>query len=64
MKLPVPPAGYDVGDQARMRGQVELADSQSLKRMTAEPFILLRRPDGVVGRLTVDNANALHFTPL
>ena len=64
LKLPVAPSAYDRGDQSALRGAIERADLQNLKRQEAVDFILLRRTDGTVGKVTADNSNALHFTPL
>jgi hypothetical protein len=64
LKLPVASATYSPADQAQMRGAIERADAQNLKRDAALPFVLLSKPDGSVGKLTVDNLGALHWTAL
>lgn len=64
MKLAAAPKVYDQTDQAQMRRELLTADAENVKKARAVPFILLQRPDGTVGKLTVDNANALSFTPL
>lgn len=64
MKLAAAPSKYDPRDQAQMRGAIERADALNMKANVAVDFVLLRRPDGTVGKLTVDNANALSFAPL
>lgn len=64
MKLPAAPPLYDAADQGRLRGALERADEQTLKRGVAQPFLLLSKPDGTVGRLTVSNTGALSWTAL
>ena len=64
MRLATPPPAYDRDDQAQLRGALERADQQNLKRGTAEPFLLLSRPDGTVGRLSVDRSGAVIWTAL
>lgn len=64
MKLAAAPAQYDAGDQARLRGALERADDQNLKRGVALPFLLLSKPDGTVGRLAVNSAGVLTWTAL
>jgi hypothetical protein len=64
VKLATAPAAYDRGDQAQLRGALERADQQNLKRGTAEPFVLLSKPDGTVGRLSVDAGGTVVWTAL
>jgi hypothetical protein len=64
VKLPVAPAQYDPGDQARLRGALERADDQSLKRGVALPFLLLASANGTVWKGVIDNAGALSWTAL
>lgn len=64
MKLPAAPPLYDPADQSRLRGALERADEQTLKRGVAQPFLLLSRPDGTVGKLTVSNSGVLSWTAL
>ncbi|HUO23649.1 MAG TPA: hypothetical protein VMU59_14125 [Caulobacteraceae bacterium] len=64
MKLAAAPARYDAADQARLRGALEQADADNLKRGVALPFVLLAKPDGTVGRLTVDSSGALIWTAI
>jgi hypothetical protein len=64
VKLAAPPQDYDARDQAQMRGTLERADQQNLKRGVALPFLLLSKPDGTVGKLTVSNAGVLSWTAL
>lgn len=64
MKLAAAPAVYDAGDQARARAALERADADNLKRGVALPFLLLKKPDGTVGRLCVDNTGAITWTAL
>ena len=64
MKLAPAPPQFDPADQARVRAEIERADGRSLKRDVAAPFLLLTKPDGTVGKLTVSNAGVLAWTPL
>ncbi len=64
MKLPAAPPSYDPADQSRLRGALERADEQTLKRGMAQPFLLLSKPDGTVGKLTVNSAGVLTWTAL
>lgn len=64
LKLASAPAQYDPRDQSLMRGALLAEDKANLKVSVAVTFLLMKRPDGTVGRLTVDNTNALSFTPL
>ncbi len=62
MKLSVAPPNYDQDDQARLRGALEQADRQTLKRGIAAPELLLRAPNGGVWRLTVSDGGVLGVT--
>lgn len=64
MKLAPAPPQYDPADQARVRAEIERADAQSLKRGSAAAFLLLSKPDGTVGKLTVTSAGTLTWTAL
>ena len=64
MKLAAAPIQYDPADQARLRGALEQADTQNLKRGAALPYLLLAKPDGTVGKLTVNSSGALAWTAL
>jgi hypothetical protein len=64
MKLAVAPAAYHREDQARMRGALERADDQNLKRGVAAAELLLSAPNGQVWRVTVSNSGALSATAL
>lgn len=64
MKLAPAPPTYDPADQTRVRAEVERADAQNLKRGVAASHILLSKPDGTVGKLTVNDAGVLTWTPL
>jgi hypothetical protein len=64
MKLATAPAKYDSGDQARVRAAVEDADRQNLKRGVAASFLLMTKPDGTVGRLTIDSSGTPIWTAL
>jgi hypothetical protein len=64
VKLASAPAQYDPADQARLRGALERADADNVKRGVAQPFLLLSKPDGTVGKLTVNSAGALVWTAL
>ncbi len=64
MKLAAAPARYDPADQARLRGALERADAQNLKRGAAQPYLLLSKPDGTVGKVTVDGSGVLVWTAL
>ena len=64
MKLASAPPQYDAGDQARLRGALERADDQNLKRGVAQSFLLLSKPDGTVGKLTVNSSGVLGWAPL
>lgn len=64
MKLAPAPPQYDPADQARVRAEIERADRQNLKRGAAAPFLLLSKPDGTVGKLTVNSSGALSWTAL
>jgi hypothetical protein len=64
MKLPIPPTAYDSGDQARTRGQIEQADAQNLKRLTAYDLILMRNAAGVVGEVRVNAAGQVIWSAL
>lgn len=64
MKLAVAPPAYSQADQAQMRGALALADDQNLKRQTAVTFLLMSKPDGTVGRLTVNSSGNLIWTAL
>ncbi len=64
MRLAAAPARYDPADQARLRGALEQADADNLKRGVALPHLLLTKPDGTVGKLTVNGAGAVIWTAL
>ncbi len=64
MKLAAPPPKYDPADQSRLRGVLERADADNLKRGVAQAYLLLSKPDGTVGRLTVDGTGAVIWTAL
>lgn len=64
MKLASAPAQYDPGDQSRLRGALEQADADNLKRGVAQPYLLLAKPDGTVGKLSVNGAGTLTWTAL
>jgi hypothetical protein len=64
MKLAAAPPTYDPGDQSRLRGALEQADAENLKRGIAQPYLLLSKPDGTVGKLTVDGTGAVSWTVL
>ena len=64
MKLATTPAKYDPADQARLRGALEQADAENLKRGAAQPFLLLSKPDGTVGKLTVNGSGVVTWTAL
>lgn len=64
MRLAAAPARYDAADQARLRGALEQADAENLKRGVALPFVLLSKPDGTVGKLAVDGSGAVIWTVL
>jgi hypothetical protein len=64
VKLSPAPILYDPADQARLRAELERADAQNLKRGAAAPFLLLSKPDGTVGKLTVTSGGALVWTAL
>jgi hypothetical protein len=64
LKLPSAPGQYERDDQARMRGAIERADAQTLKRGVAVSYILLSKPDGTVGKLTVNGSGALTWTAI
>jgi hypothetical protein len=64
VKLAAAPPTYDPGDQSRLRGALERADADNLKRGVAQPYLLLSKPDGTVGKLAVDGAGALSWTAL
>jgi hypothetical protein len=59
MKLAAAPAAYDRAEQAQMRGVLERADQQNLKRGIALPNMLLSSPDGKVWRLTINDSGVL-----
>jgi hypothetical protein len=62
--LAAAPAKYDPADQARLRGALERADAENLKRGTAQAFLLLAKPDGTVGKLTVNGSGVVVWTAL
>jgi hypothetical protein len=63
MKLARPPEKYDAGDQARMRGEIERADDNSLKRTEAAPYLLLSATDnGSTMKVTVTSAGVFSAT--
>ena len=64
MKLPAPPPLYDPADQSRLRGALERADEQTLKRGVAQRYLLLSKDNGTVGKLTVSDAGVLTWTAL
>jgi hypothetical protein len=64
MKLATPPAKYDSSDQAQMRGTLEREDANNLKKGSSVPFILMSKPDGTVGRLTINGAGVPIWTAL
>jgi hypothetical protein len=64
VKLSSAPPLYDPADQVRLRAELERADAQNLKRGVAAPFLLLAKPDGTVGKLTVTSGGALVWTAL
>lgn len=64
MKLAPAPAAYDAADQARMRAEIERADAHNLKRGAATTYILLSKPDGTVGKLTVNSAGVPTWTAI
>lgn len=64
LKLPKAPAGYERDDQAQVRGALERADSQNLKRGAAVTYILLSKADGTVGKLTVNGSGVLTWTAI
>jgi hypothetical protein len=64
MKLAPAPPAYDAADQARLRAEIERADAQNLKRGAATTYLLLSKPDGTVGKLTVDGAGVLTWTAI
>jgi hypothetical protein len=64
VKLAVAPGAYDRSDQAQMRGALERADQQTIKRGVAEPFLLLSKPDGTVGKLSVNSSGTVIWTAL
>jgi hypothetical protein len=55
LKLAKAPEGYSASDQAQLRGQIEREDAQNIKKNTAVPHLLITKPDGTVGRLTIDS---------
>ena len=64
LKLSATPRQYDPLDQSKMRSAIEQADKDNLKRGAAVDYLLLSKPDGTVGKLTVDNAGVLSWTAL
>lgn len=64
LKLGKAPSDYDGADQARMRAAIERADGQNLKRDVATTYLLLSKPDGTVGKLTVNSAGVLTWTAI
>lgn len=64
MKLSGAPPKYDAGDQARMRGALEQADAQNVKSAVAVTYLLMTKPDGTVGRLTINSSGAPIWTAL
>lgn len=64
MKLAPAPPVYDPADQARVRAEIERADGQNLKRGVAAAYILLSKPDGTVGKLTVNGSGVLTWTAI
>ena len=64
MKLAPAPAQYDPADQARVRAEIEKADALNLKRGAAAAFLLLSKPDGTVGKLTVNSSGVLIWSAL
>lgn len=64
MKLSTPTPSYDAGDQARMRGALQRADAENVKRSAAVDFVLMTKPDGTVGRLTINSSGAPIWTAL
>lgn len=64
MKLSAPPTQYDAADQARVRGDLERADNQNLKRGVAATYLLMTKPDGTVGKLTINSSGVPIWTAL
>jgi hypothetical protein len=64
LRLPKPPGQYDRDDQAQVRGALERADAQNLKRGVAVTYILLSKADGTVGKLTVNGSGVLTWTAI
>ena len=64
MKIAPAPPIYDPADQARMRAEIERADAQNLKRGVAASYLLLSKPDGTVGKLTVNSSGVLVWTAI
>lgn len=64
MKLAPAPLQYNSSDQARVRAELERADARNLKRDQATSHILLSKPDGTVGKLTVNSAGVLTWTAI
>lgn len=64
LKLATPPSAYDRNDQAKMRGAIEDADQQNLKLGVSRDHYLLSKPDGTVGKLTVNSSGVLVWTAL
>jgi hypothetical protein len=64
MKLAPAPPIYDAADQARVRAEIERADAQNLKRGVASTYLLLRKADGTVGKLTVNSSGVLTWSAL
>ena len=64
MKLATPPQAYDPGEQAQLRGQLERADAQNLKTNAAVPHLLITKPDGTVGKLTIDSTGNVTWAAL
>lgn len=64
MKTSPPRQQYDQADEARFRRDVELADAQNLKRSAAVTYILMSKPDGTVGKLTINSSGSPIWTAL
>jgi hypothetical protein len=64
MKLPAAPPAYDQTDQAQMRREMLTADKENLKRQSSETYILMSKPDGTVGKLTINAGGTPIWTAL
>lgn len=64
MKLPTPPFEYDRNDQSRMRGELEVADGQNIKRQSSVTYLLMSKADGTVGKLTINSSGTPIWTAL